>query len=223
MADHSREAGVDLAILAASDSVDRRAHIVVDAAPGNTPTVPAGWTQIAEIIQGTRNIYLLTKTLTKVLGSTLWSWSGSHQQAVVVKVYRGVQEPTADQVLSNMEQNTTHVDFLSVTSALDGTLWAFGGFASGGNELQDISNLDNRRFGKAAGSANWYKTGDKAHETAQTTQHRLIASPSNITGFLIGVAVALRSVEATTVEGVLADMDGAAITDMNGDTMLEAA
>ena len=42
VAGHGREAGVDLTVLAAADLVDRRAHIVVNAAPGNAAQNPEG-------------------------------------------------------------------------------------------------------------------------------------------------------------------------------------
>jgi hypothetical protein len=42
MAGHGREAGIDLPLLAAPDLVDRRAHVVVDSAPGNAARNPEG-------------------------------------------------------------------------------------------------------------------------------------------------------------------------------------
>ena len=43
VADHRREPCVDLAVLAAPDLVDRSAHIVVDAAPGNAAQTRKAW------------------------------------------------------------------------------------------------------------------------------------------------------------------------------------
>ena len=42
LAGHGREAGIDLSFLAAADPVHRRAHVVVDSAPGNAAQNPEG-------------------------------------------------------------------------------------------------------------------------------------------------------------------------------------
>ncbi|SJM32661.1 TnpA8 (fragment) [Mesorhizobium delmotii] len=42
VAGHSLEAGIDLTILATADPIDRRAHVVIDPAPGNASQNPEG-------------------------------------------------------------------------------------------------------------------------------------------------------------------------------------
>jgi hypothetical protein len=42
LAGQGREAGIDLPLLVAPDTVDRRAHVVVDSAPGNAAQNPEG-------------------------------------------------------------------------------------------------------------------------------------------------------------------------------------